>query len=202
MPFASASASISAATQAGTPLRFRRVVGSTGIGFPFHFLAAKEIWQLARYYYEVKLMSSANFSWPCEIPVSIESWQMTKTKKPQMSVEFWDWFDGIRRDRDLNDAKMAKLAGVNQSTISKARTGDRPIGAEALTKMADRLGYSRAFVLKLGGWIKDDETASIIDEELAQLWGKLGEGDKDEILALLKVKVKRAKQGESERAGR
>ncbi len=58
---------------------------------------------------------------------------MTKTKKPQMSAEFWDWFDGIRRDRDLNDAKMAKLAGVNQSTISKARTGDRPIGAGGLT---------------------------------------------------------------------
>lgn len=106
-------------------------------------------------------------------------------------------------NRDLNDAGMAKLAGIDQSTISKARTGDRPIGAEALTKMADNLGVSRIFVLRLGGWITKDDVPSVIDSELAQLWERLGEGDREEILALMKVKVKRAKQqGEAEKAGR
>lgn len=148
-------------------------------------------------------MSSAKYSWPCELAVSIQSWRMTKSKKPQMPQEFWDWYDGIRRDRDLNDAGMAKLAGIDQSTISKARTGDRPIGAEALTKMADNLGVSRIFVLRLGGWITKDDVPSVIDSELAQLWERLGEGDREEILALMKVKVKRAKQqGEAEKAGR
>lgn len=147
-------------------------------------------------------MSRAISLWPCEFPVSIESWQMTKAKKPQMTQEFWDWYESIRRERDLNDTGMAKMAGIDQSTISKAKTGDRPIGAEALTKLADGLGVSRVFVLRLGGWITKDDVPSVIDSELAQLWERLGDDDREEILALMKVKVKRAKQGETEKARR
>lgn len=127
---------------------------------------------------------------------------MTKAKKPQMTQEFWDWYESIRRERDLNDTGMAKMAGIDQSTISKAKTGDRPIGAEALTKLADGLGVSRVFVLRLGGWITKDDVPSVIDSELAQLWERLGDDDREEILALMKVKVKRAKQGETEKARR
>lgn len=147
-------------------------------------------------------MSSANFPWPSEMTVSIGLWRMTKAKKPQMSREFWDWYDGIRRERDLNDAKMAKLGGIDPSVVSKARTGDRPIGAEALTKLADGLGVSRVFVLRLGGWITKDDVPSVIDSELAQLWDRLGGDDREEILALMKVKVKRAKSEEIEKSAR
>jgi transcriptional regulator with XRE-family HTH domain len=148
------------------------------------------------------MMSSAKYSGPYELSVSIQSWRMTKTKKPQMSQEFWGWYDGVRRDRDLNDAGMAKLAGIDQSTISKARTGDRPIGAEALTRMADNLGVSRIFVLRLGGWITKDDVPSVIDSELAQLWDRLGEPDREEIIAMMKVKVKRERAGGSTKTGR
>lgn len=67
------------------------------------------------------MMSSAKTSVPCEIPISIWSGHMTKAKKAQMPDAFWQWFDGIRLERNLNDAGMARLTGVDQSTISKAR---------------------------------------------------------------------------------
>lgn len=147
-------------------------------------------------------MSIGIIQCPSELPVNTKSWRMTKAKKPQMSQEFWDWYDGIRRERDLNDTGMARISGIDQSVISKARTGDRPIGAEALTKMADGLGVSRVFVLRLGGWITKDDVPSVIDSELAQLWERLGTDDREEILALMKVKVKRERAGGSQKTGR
>ncbi len=111
-----------------------------------------------------------------------------------MTEEFWAWFDAVRRERDLSDAAVARKAGIEASVISKARTGKNAIGAEALTKIADGLGFPRLLLLRLGGWIPREEGIEFARWEAAALWDELAENDQDEITALMKIKVQNARR--------
>lgn len=119
---------------------------------------------------------------------------MAKDKQPLMTEEFWVWFDAVEKDRDLSDAAVAKLSGIERSVISKARNGHGVIGAEALTKIADGLGFPRILVLRLGGWIPRDEGVEFARWEAQALWDELSEEDQNEITALLRIKVQNARR--------
>lgn len=119
---------------------------------------------------------------------------MAKEKQPLMTEEFWAWFDSVARERDLSDAAVANLAGIERSVISKARNGKNAIGAEALTKIADGLGFPRIVLLRLGGWIPRAEGIEFSRWEAQTLWDELSEDDQDEITALMKIKVQNARR--------
>lgn len=119
-----------------------------------------------------------------------------------MPDDFWVWFDQALIDQKLNDIKAAEISGISKSVISNARNQKKVMSAESVGKLAKALGYPKAMVFKLAGIDDDEDAAAAIDVELAHYWSKLGDNDREDILALIKVKVKRAKQGESERAGR
>lgn len=119
---------------------------------------------------------------------------MAKEKQPLMTEEFWAWFDAVQRERDLSDSAVASLADIERSVISKARNGKGPIGAEALTKIADGLGFPRTVLLRLGGWIPRDEGIEFSRWEAQTLWDELSEDDQDEITALMKIKVQNARR--------
>ncbi len=130
---------------------------------------------------------------------SVSSITMT-SKHPVMSEEFWAFFDAIRKDRDLSDSGMAKLAKppLANTVISKARKNERPIGAEALTRLADGLGIDRMVLLRLGGWIPRGEAPEYIHWEASQYWAELPEERRQELLILMKAMVnnERRKQGD------
>ena len=121
------------------------------------------------------------------------------TKKPVMSEEFWAWFDAVRKERGLSDTGMANIAKprLANTVISKARANERPIGAEALTRLADGLGVPRLLVLRLGGWIPREEAQEYIHWEAANYWSELSTERRDELLILMRAMVanEREKQG-------
>lgn len=124
------------------------------------------------------------------------------TKTKQMPKRFWDWIDLIERERKLTDSGIASLAGLSRSVFSNARNGVQPIGPEAAVRIADALGQPRFVVLQLIGLIGDKETVPVLDAELAEAWEKLTTADREEILAMIRVKVKRERAGGSQKAGR
>ena len=139
-----------------------------------------------------------------ELPCGVHWLSMApRTPKPKkMPDDFWVWFDQALIDQKLNDIKAAEISGISKSVISNARNQKKVMSAESVGKLAKALGYPKAMVFKLAGIDDDEDAAAAIDVELAHYWSKLGDNDREDILALIKVKVKRAKQGESERAGR
>lgn len=122
------------------------------------------------------------------------------TKQPVMSDEFWAWFDSVRRERGLSDTGMANVAKprLANTVISKARLNERPIGAEALTRLADGLGVPRLLVLRLGGWIPREEAQEYVHWEAANYWRELSDERRTELLILMRAMVanEREKQGE------
>lgn len=126
----------------------------------------------------------------------------TKSKSKQMPGRFWEWLDQIERERDLTDSGVATMAGLARSVITKARNEQREIGVESLMKIADALGQPRWVVLQLVGVISEKESAPVLDAELAEAWGRLSTADREEILAMIRVKVKRERAGGSQKTGR
>lgn len=119
-----------------------------------------------------------------------------------MPGRFWEWLDQIERERDLTDSGVATMAGLARSVITKARNEQREIGVESLMKIADALGQPRWVVLQLVGVISEKESAPVLDAELAEAWGRLSTADREEILAMIRVKVKRERAGGSQKTGR
>ena len=122
---------------------------------------------------------------------------MPKEKGPMMTEAFWVWLDAVMRDRNLRSSDVAKLAGIHDSVLSKARSGDGTIGVDALTKIADGLDFPRVVLLRLGGWIPANEGPLGLVWEVQSLWDELSEEDQEEIAAILKVKVKHARRKKS-----
>lgn len=122
------------------------------------------------------------------------------TKKPVMSEEFWAWFNAVQTERKLTDAGMAKKAKppLANTVISKARNNERPIGAEALTRLADGLGFPRIVLLRLGGWVPRSEAKEYSHWEASNYWEELPDEKREEILTLMRAMVanERKRQGE------
>lgn len=119
---------------------------------------------------------------------------MPKEKGPMMTEAFWAWLDAVMKDRNLKPADVSKLAGINESVLSKARNGGATIGVDALTKIADGLEFPRVLLLRLGGWIPANESPMGMVWEVQSLWDELDEDDQEEIAAILRVKVKNARR--------
>lgn len=129
----------------------------------------------------------------CQMPTRIIS---------EMPSSFWKWFDGKRQELDLSDSGVAARAGISQSVISKARSSERPIGFEALSKIAHALGTPVISVLLIAGALPEGDAPSPDMAEIAQLFDAMSDDDQEELLALARVKAKRnrRKKAEAEQA--
>lgn len=98
---------------------------------------------------------------------------VTTTPAKEMPPEFWDWYDGKRKELDLSDRQVADKAGISNSVISKARSGEQPIRYEACIKIAEAFGDPPEMVLRLAGLLprsrgyrpSADEWSALIDGE-------------------------------------
>lgn len=123
---------------------------------------------------------------------------MGKNTKPQMPGHFWRWFDERQKDFDLNDSGVAGKAKIAQSVISKARSGVQPIGYEALSKIADALETPVTTVFALAGLIDAKEALSPEKAALNSMFDDLSELDREEVLAIIRVRAKLGKKRERE----
>lgn len=139
-----------------------------------------------------------------ELPHGVQQLSMApRTPKPKkMPAEFWSWFDQVLQDRKLSDIKVAQISGFSKSVISNARREKKRMSPASVKKMADALGYPVATIYQLAGYLDESETGSVLDAELAEAWGRLGTADREEILAMIRVKVKRERAGGSQKTGR
>lgn len=115
-----------------------------------------------------------------------------------MPPEFWEWFDERQRDLGLNDSAVARLAVIAHSVISKARSGMQPIGHEALAKIAPVLDSSVATAYAMAGYIDKRDALTPEQAALLSVFGDLDEVDREEVLAIMRVRRNRGKRRERE----
>lgn len=108
-----------------------------------------------------------------------------------MPPAFWEWFSDRQRELNLNDSAVARLAGIAASVISKARSEEQAIGPEALEKIADALKTPRGTVYRLVGRIEQEDALSPEQQLWLTLLADLDEFDREELIAIAKVRAKR-----------
>lgn len=108
-----------------------------------------------------------------------------------MPDEFWAWFDAVRRERDFSDRQMAEMARISHSVISKARNEIQPIGYDALIKIGDAFGLSAPMVLRLAGHMEQEDALSPEQQLWLSLLADLDEFDREELIAIARVRAKR-----------
>lgn len=110
-----------------------------------------------------------------------------------MPDKFWAWLDSKESELDLNDNKVALLAGISNSVISKARSGTQAIGHEALAKIAPVLKTPVSTAYRLAGYIEPEGAPSAEQAEWGDLFERLSDEDQEELLAIARVKARRGK---------
>ena len=142
----------------------------------------------------VYLVSDRNYIFPYG---NIILWYYISVKKFLMYLKGFvmqekllEWIDKEAPARGFhNDRAVAQAADLSPSVFSKTRKGYQPLGWEACIKIANAFNVPQHVVLVLGGHIDeprkgwDAETEEIID-----LYSKLSEKDREEILFLLRLK--------------
>jgi transcriptional regulator with XRE-family HTH domain len=107
--------------------------------------------------------------------------------------EFMGWIRSEMLKRKLSIRETAKLAGVSHPTISELITLEKQPTFELCAKLAKAFGYDEIFVLGLAGLIpKQGDNKEV---ELANfLFLQLPEDDRQEIIELIQIKLKRKKK--------
>ena len=114
-----------------------------------------------------------------------------KKRITETPPEFFKWLDKKLDDLGLNDYQLSLRAGISNSVLSKARSGTQPIGYEACYAIADSLGERPETVMRLAGLLPKEPGWSSEHAEWNDLFDKLNEENREELLALGKVKAKR-----------
>ena len=95
----------------------------------------------------------------------------------------------LRKDRHLTQAELAHRIGVQQSDLCRMENGEYKVSLETLFKI---LGV---FGMEIGEFFGDRSIASSPDDqdrELIRMFRRLGEADRDEVLAFLRFKCARS----------
>jgi transcriptional regulator with XRE-family HTH domain len=78
----------------------------------------------------------------------------------------------LRNDRGLAQKRVANLAEIDNSTLSRLESGDRGVSREVLDRICDVLGldrHERLDVLTAAGFLNQDAAQLLADDDVAQL---------------------------------
>jgi transcriptional regulator with XRE-family HTH domain len=103
---------------------------------------------------------------------------------------FTDWLDEQLKLNDLNDHQLALRAGLSHSVISKARAGASPKW-EACLALASALQVPPELVFYKAGLLPGDGVECTEMKELRMLLQRLPEDDRQELVQIARLKVKR-----------
>src|ERR687893_2036804 len=78
----------------------------------------------------------------------------------------------LRNDRGLAQKQVARLAEIDNSTLSRLESGDRGVSREVLDRICDVLEldrHERLDLLTAAGFLNQDAARFLADDDLAQL---------------------------------
>jgi transcriptional regulator with XRE-family HTH domain len=110
-------------------------------------------------------------------------------------VKFSEWLDTELNNRGWTRAELARRAGVHQSTISMAYSGQRNVGPDLAESIARAFGIQPEEVFRVAGLLppsKDEKSDN--REEIMFFYDQLSPEDQAEILDLLRFKAERTKK--------
>ncbi len=111
----------------------------------------------------------------------------------QTRSKFFDWLDRRLRDKGWNDLRLAQEAHVSHALISLARSGERDLGPGALIAIARALDVPPEVPLRKAHLLPDGRMPPVNVQEMAYVFGCLGEADQEDLLLLARVKFERRK---------
>ena len=98
-------------------------------------------------------------------------------------AEFIDWLNDHLAQRGWSDNQLGQQAGINASTISRARSGIAP-GYEACEKIATAFGVPAEMVFRLAGLLPKESKRSPTRDEWNAIINELNDDEIAEMLAV------------------
>ena len=91
---------------------------------------------------------------------------------PAASTELGPLLMRLRNERGLAQKQVARLAEIDNSTLSRLESGDRGVSREVLDRLCDVLEldrHERLGVLTAAGFLNQDAAQLLADDDVAQL---------------------------------
>ena len=104
-------------------------------------------------------------------------------------MEFGDWLSEELKNRRLTQSELSIRAGVSQGAIAHIIAGRRNAGAEVCEGIARALRLPPEIVFRKAGLLPPARDENPTDEELLHLFDKLDEGEQEDILNWIRLKV-------------
>ena len=102
---------------------------------------------------------------------------------------FGDWLVEEIEKRDWSKSDLAKAAGISRGTLSNIISGTRGVGEKTLVAIANALDISPTTTFRKAGFLPEEKEISFDDWQ--HLLEKIPPEDREEILQILTLKVKR-----------
>jgi transcriptional regulator with XRE-family HTH domain len=116
-------------------------------------------------------------------------------------VKFAEWLDSELDKRGWTRAELARRAGVNQSTISMAYSGQRNVGVDLAVAIARGFGdISIETVFRMSGLLPPNHDGDPLVKEAAYLIGLLSESGKQQVLDYIRFLIQ-AEESRGKKSG-
>jgi transcriptional regulator with XRE-family HTH domain len=103
-----------------------------------------------------------------------------------MNDEFTKWLLKELDQRDWSQAKLARLGGFSRSSLSRILNGQRKIGVDVASKIADALSLPPEVVFQKAGLLKIKEPGNEQLQELVTLYEQLSDIAQHEVLLIVR----------------
>lgn len=108
--------------------------------------------------------------------------------------EFTVWLEVELARRRWTRADLAREANISQATLSHIYSGRRKLGYEVASAIAKALDVPIGVVLVEAGMEEPDAEYDPIFEELLSLYRRMTEDQKDEFMAIARLKAQNARR--------
>lgn len=108
-----------------------------------------------------------------------------------MGVKFSDWLQLELERRDWTQADLSRESGVNSGTINNIVTGKRNVGIDTCNKIAKALKLPSEEVLSVAGLLPQKTLRSLLTERAVELFSRFTEGEQQQILEELDIRLER-----------
>lgn len=115
---------------------------------------------------------------------------------------FADWLNKQMDKRVWKQADLVRAAKINSGLLSMILSGQRRVGVETARSIAAALELPETEVLIQAGLMSRPAGWNAEVEELAEMFAALNPDEREEILAMARLKFHRHRKGKNNAAGR
>jgi transcriptional regulator with XRE-family HTH domain len=112
---------------------------------------------------------------------------MTKYSSLEKLSSFIKWVDEEKKKRGWTDYQLSKQSDLAASAISKARSGDKPLGWEACLKVANGFKLPPSLVFEKSGLLPPTSEMNEDEKELVFLFQQLHPDRQKEFIKMIRV---------------